>query len=998
MSNILIRGCPGTGKTLMARSVAYYICNENLSIDQAFQQDPCCKQKEIEEFITSSGCCEFIQVHPSMEFDDIVYGIEIKANGALNIEYAEKRIMSLCNRAKGKNEKYCIIIDDINRANVGMLIGNLLYAMEYRNETIELPGGNSMSIPENVILIFTENTLDVDNNLDLAVRRRMTYLKELKSDKSVVENYYRGYISNTSLDTVLDIYDRVRDFIYSYFDNEPGQLPESYLPGHGDYIVELKGTTYFILDSIRQKIRFKICPHLVHLFSLGLIKTNPDSFIRKINDSINVGVAGICRITSIRKKLVKKNEYIANFSLTDSRAYYSDVIVPAQCKDYRGMMECIIDALILNNILPYDVLLSALLTNTSVAYIKSLHAPFDKAAFIVEKNKANRFMYETTRKDNKTHIVRITGTHAYYTLDTATTGRWAEQSDTEEYVVSYNDGRRDVEYIPLSGFRNHGFAPDSVELSVQHNTANIMTVVHVLLSKYLALYHSNIELIIEDNYEYQNLYDLIGLERKYLDGVCDALKRRANKTTKENDTNRLPKGDDERLDFYGKKIRNLRLLWFGAGDYITVNATRFRRLVNGEDSFSLENYENMFEDIVSDSLSIEIKGVVRMTDLTDYQHIMENIGVRQMIFQGPPGTSKTFECKRFVLKQLNPQADVLSKADASQEDISNALDAYKMTDSDYADPCNSKKLKTGGWDLVQFHPSYGYEDFIRGIEVRIQKGSTTPNYESVNRILGKIAEFAKASADDTSRGKAPKFYLIVDEINRANLATVFGELIYGLEYRNSRVSTPYEVENKANGTITKDIVLGKNLFILGTMNTADKSIDSIDYAIRRRFLFVDSPARREVVLNCYRNVSGNDDENSIELLLFDAVQKIFDDERFFNSEYQKNDVRIGHTYFLRNKKNKYADSIIEKFVFQVIPILREYVKDGIIETDEDLIKLEHNVSEIKNADGGENIIKALSENIMLYVKEFGSLNKFNQCIDNEYVGKFIDDLIKEFEF
>ena len=317
---------------------------------------------------------------------------------------------------------------------------------------------------------------------------------------------------------------------------------------------------------------------------------------------------------------------------------------------------------------------------------------------------------------------------------------------------------------------------------------------------------------------------------------------------------------------------------------------------------------------------------------------------------------------------------------------------------DYANPLASNKLSTGGWDLVQFHPSYGYEDFIRGIEVKIPKGLSTPSYESVNRILGKLAEFSKIAAEKATQGKAPQFYLIVDEINRANLATVFGELIYGLEYRDSKVSTPYEVEEKLTGNVTKDIVLGKNLFIIGTMNTADKSIDAIDYAIRRRFMFVDSPADRNIVKQCYQNMSGQKNENSIELLLFDAVQGIFDNDRFFNNEYQKSDVQIGHTYFLRDRQKGYEDAIIEHFIFQVIPILREYVKDGILDIMENLISIEHTALDIHNAGDKEVQIAMLSENIMLYVKEFGNNTKYNFVINNEYIGKFIDELRREYGY
>ena len=382
-----------------------------------------------------------------------------------------------------------------------------------------------------------------------------------------------------------------------------------------------------------------------------------------------------------------------------------------------------------------------------------------------------------------------------------------------------------------------------------------------------------------------------------------------------------------------------------------------------------------------------------MADLRDYQKIMENIGVRQMIFQGPPGTSKTYESKKFVLKQLDPNSGIWGQQNIAQEDISQGLAQYKLSETDYSDPSHSPKLATGGWDLVQFHPSYGYEDFIRGIEVRTTQG--LPSYHTVNRILGKISEFAKI-AETANPEAPPKFYLVIDEINRANLATVFGELIYGLEYRDSKVSTPYEVPDIASGQKSKDIVLGKNLFIIGTMNTADKSIDAIDYAIRRRFIFIESPANRDVVLQCYRSVSGNQDDLSVELMLFDAVQYIFDDERFFNTDYQKNDVKIGHTYFLRKKPVGYAEDAIEHFVFQVIPVLKEYVKDGILDCIEDLLVMEHSVDEIYAARDNAERSRMLAENIMLFAKEYGNTSKSGANIDNIYIGQFIEELIAKF--
>lgn len=88
MSNILIRGCPGTGKTFFARAVAYYMCKKNMTEKDAFAQNPMDDAGEIEKFVNGTAQCEFIQIHPSMEFDDIVYGLEVKASGGISLSYA----------------------------------------------------------------------------------------------------------------------------------------------------------------------------------------------------------------------------------------------------------------------------------------------------------------------------------------------------------------------------------------------------------------------------------------------------------------------------------------------------------------------------------------------------------------------------------------------------------------------------------------------------------------------------------------------------------------------------------------------------------------------------------------------------------------------------------------------------------------------------------------------------------------------------------------------
>ena len=172
--------------------------------------------------------------------------------------------------------------------------------------------------------------------------------------------------------------------------------------------------------------------------------------------------------------------------------------------------------------------------------------------------------------------------------------------------------------------------------------------------------------------------------------------------------------------------------------------------------------------------------------LTD--EFLENIETllmekKQIIFQGPPGTGKTYVAQK------------LARHLAGSEE--------RVT-------------------LVQLHPSYAYEDFVQGFRPTLEDGQ--PGFELRD---GPLLRAAKQARDDPS---GAKHFLVIDEINRGNLAKVLGELYFLLEYRDESIRLQYSDE---------PFSLPSNLYIIGTMNTADRSIALVDLALRRRFYFVE---------------------------------------------------------------------------------------------------------------------------------------------------------------
>lgn len=266
-------------------------------------------------------------------------------------------------------------------------------------------------------------------------------------------------------------------------------------------------------------------------------------------------------------------------------------------------------------------------------------------------------------------------------------------------------------------------------------------------------------------------------------------------------------------------------------------------------------------------------------NIKDLKDLISN-GATQIILTGAPGTGKTRMAKKV------------------------------------AEECECcGKLNDKNYEFVQFHPSYDYTDFVEGLRpIEDKDGNTTMVFRKVDGIFKKFCRDVEVQNKKDENNKKKKYFFLIDEINRADLSKVFGELMFCLETdkrgKGNAVQTQYQnlptydVKEKKYYGENEDIFangfyIPENVIIIGTMNDIDRSVESMDFALRRRFIWKEVEVTRDLLKNSLKGILGEYKEkykcnfecNKVAEVIADSIMNL-------NNEKLKDNPNFGKHYFI----------------------------------------------------------------------------------------------------
>lgn len=352
-------------------------------------------------------------------------------------------------------------------------------------------------------------------------------------------------------------------------------------------------------------------------------------------------------------------------------------------------------------------------------------------------------------------------------------------------------------------------------------------------------------------------------------------------------------------DRYPNEFTSAKCIWDACEAYKTINGEPPTGKYLKELNLSFKDKNGLTKTVNPNNLDIELNSYKRFIALQSSTILSESVSpidsnmttpnsnpLNQILY-GPPGTGKTYNTINRALKILDP--DFLDANGQSKDRV-----ALKSRFDEFVE---AERIV-----FCTFHQSFSYEDFVEGLRANSVNGQIEYRVES--GVFKKICQNAGTLIDNIR----PSYVLIIDEINRGNISRIFGELITLIEPSKRTgmnealsVTLPYSKQSFS---------VPDNVYLIGTMNTADRSLASLDIALRRRFEFVEMPPRPELL---YQTLINGVNIGELLRIMNSRIEVLLGREHC-----------LGHAYFMTLFENPSIDVLANIFRLQIIPLLQEY--------------------------------------------------------------------------
>ncbi len=338
---------------------------------------------------------------------------------------------------------------------------------------------------------------------------------------------------------------------------------------------------------------------------------------------------------------------------------------------------------------------------------------------------------------------------------------------------------------------------------------------------------------------------------------------------------------------------------------------------------------------------------LNLIDKIKYKDIREEEGNKELyqyayLFTFWQKTNKTNNAEYFDDLLKKSQNIILYGAPGTGKTYSAEMNINRIIEEDF----HNKDINEDRFLKVQFHPSYSYEDFMEGLKPVLDKNgnfSLELKEGDFTKFCKIASEYEKDYIESAEKDKMKyTFFFLVDEINRAELSRVFGEIMYALDKRGNKIRTQYSYLKSDEN---KEFSIPKNLYFIGTMNDVDKSIDSFDIALRRRFFWWRMDCDYNVIkeeLSQFKNIGSFDDKKE-KIPQGGYLQSCYNLNQYIIE--QKNGLglgklyELGHSYFMNirsyteKSKSINKSNLSELFEFSISPLLKEYIRTKYDETE-----------------------------------------------------------------